>query len=130
MELRGVLHEGHALALDGVGDDHGRLALGALGLLQGGVHLAHVVAVDLDDVPAEGAPFGGHVPQGFDVVDGAVELDAVGVDDGADLVQTVGGRGHGRLPDLALLDLPVAEHDVVAGGAPVVPGGHGGAVGQ
>src|SRR6185295_13949210 len=48
-----VLHEGHALALDGVGHDQRRRAAARLGLVERLVDLGHVVAVDLQHRPVE-----------------------------------------------------------------------------
>src|SRR5262249_14697 len=57
--LRIVLHEGHALALYGVRHDESRRALGGLRLIERLFDLADVVAVDLDERPAEGLPLRG-----------------------------------------------------------------------
>ena len=82
-----------------------------------------VVAVDLDGVPAEGAPLVGQRLDFHDVLDEAIELDAVVVHDGDHVVDLVEGARHGRFPDLAFLDLAVAEHDVGAGRPSVQAGG-------
>ena len=83
-----------------------------LGGVQGGEHVLHVVAVDLHHVPAEGAPLVGQGLHGHDLVDPAVDLDAVAVHDGHQVLQVVVVGGHGGLPDHALLDLAVAQHDI------------------
>ena len=104
-----------ALALDGVEDDHGRSAGGAvaLGLLHGGGDLLDVVAVlHVDHVPAEGGPL---VAQRRDVVDlrnGVVDLQLVVVGKADEVGKALGGGEHGRLPDLAFLRLAVADERV------------------
>ena len=83
-----------------------------LGGVQGGEHVLHIVAVDLYHLPAESAPL---VSQGLhrhDVIDPAVDLDAVAVHDGHQVLQVVVAGCHGGLPDHALLDLTVTQHDV------------------
>src|SRR5450432_4393184 len=57
VELRIILHKGDALAFYGVGHNAGGRALGGFGFLQRGFDGFEIVAVDLDGVPAEGAPF-------------------------------------------------------------------------
>src|ERR1700752_2167108 len=56
VELRIVLHEADAFAFDRVGDEPGGLAFGGGRFVVGGVDGGHVVAIELNDVPAEGAP--------------------------------------------------------------------------
>ena len=80
-----------------------------------------VVAVDLDGVPAEGAPFVGQRLDFHDVLYEAVELDAVVVHDGDHVVDLVESAGHGGFPDLAFLDFAVAQQHVGAGRAAVEP---------
>ena len=50
-----IFHIGHALALDGVGDDHRRLLARGAGAAQMLQDLRNVMAVDLGHRPAEGA---------------------------------------------------------------------------
>ena len=107
-----ALHERDALALDGVGDDDARAGALGLGKRNGGIKRRDVVAVALDDVPAERLPFLRQRVGRHDVVDGAVELDVVAVDDGNEIVELKLRRAHGRLPDGALVELAVA-HDGV-----------------
>ena len=52
-----VVREGNSLAFDGVGDDGCRSALDRLRLVQSGRDRLDVVSVNLDDMPAERAPF-------------------------------------------------------------------------
>ena len=75
---------------------------------------AEVVPVDLDGVPAEGAPLVGQRRDIHDVLHEAVELDPVVVDDRDHVVDLVEGARHGRFPDLPFLDLAVAQHHVRA----------------
>src|SRR6266403_132383 len=112
--LRVVLHERHALALDGVRHHQRRRALRGLGLVERLVDLCHVVAVDLDHRPAERLPLGDDGLEIEHLADEVVELDLVVVDDHGEVVDGMVGtpelrRGHRRLPHLALLDLAVAE---------------------
>src|SRR4029453_12675290 len=59
MPLRVVLHERHALALDRVRHDEGGAAGGRFRLVERLRDLRDVVAIDLEDGPAERLPFGG-----------------------------------------------------------------------
>ncbi len=75
-----------------------------------------VVAVEADDPPAEGRPDRGERvgrPRGaarpIGRIDPAELLQTVDVDDRDELVELGPGRERRRLPDLALLALPVAE---------------------
>ena len=111
---RDVLHEVDTLALDGVGQDQGRLAFDVTGLLERGQDLLHVVPVDVDDVPAEGAVL---VLQGLDVhhvLDPPIDLKAVPVDDRTDIVQLEVARRHDGFPDLPFLLLTVPHQAVGA----------------
>src|SRR5437899_1529882 len=54
VELRIVLHEGDALAFDGVGHNAGGRAFGGFGFLQRGFDSFEIVAVDIDGVAAVG----------------------------------------------------------------------------
>ena len=49
-----VFHEGHALALDRIGDDHRGPALAFFRGLEGGLERREVVGVGAENVPAEG----------------------------------------------------------------------------
>ena len=120
MPLGIVLHEGHALALDGMGHDEGGRSLGRLRLIEGLVDLGQVVAVDVDDGPAEGLELVHHGLEVEDLLHEVVELYAVPVEDDAEIVEVMIGRpelgpGHEALPHLALLYFAVAEHAVDAG---------------
>ena len=112
MPAGAALHKGYPLALDGAGQDDAGLAPDGCRLGVGGLYGGVVMAVAGDDVPAEGRPFliqglGGHHIGG-----GAVNLQAIDVHDGAQVVQLELGRRHGRLPHLALLHLTVPQHGV------------------
>jgi hypothetical protein len=119
VELGVVLHEGDAFALDGVGHNAGGPALGGLGFPQRLLNGGEIVAIDLDGVPAEGAPLIGHGRDSHDVLHEAIELDAVVIHDGNYVIDLMEGAGHGGFPDLAFLDFAVAEHDISAAGAAV-----------
>ena len=102
-----ALHEGDPLALYRVGDEDGGPPLGGRGDAEGVPQGGQAVAVYVQHLPAKGGKLG---PEGFhvhDVLGGAVQLDAVVIHHGADVVQGELGGGHGGLPDLALLHLPI-----------------------
>ena len=104
-----VLHEADTLALDGVHEDAGGLA-GTLGLMEEGegfFDLVKVVAVNGGDVAAEGLALFVHRGGVHHVAGPAVNLQAVQVDDDAQVIQVIVGGEHQRLPDLALGDLAV-----------------------
>src|ERR1035438_4034108 len=86
-----VFHEAHALALDGAGADHGRLALHRAGPGQGLQDLGEVVAVDLLHGPPEGPPFVGHGLDVHHLLHLAVDLQAVEVMEDAEVVELVVG---------------------------------------
>ena len=69
-----------------------------------------VMAVHFGGVPAERLPFGRYRLQGRDRVDRAVDLGVVGVEQDGQPGEPVVGGEHGRLPDLALFQLAVADH--------------------
>ena len=126
-----VLHKGNALALRGLGDDGGRLALGDASLGKGGANLIEVVAVGkLHHVELKGAELVGKRHGVVDFLDGAVDLQAVVVDDHAEVIELLVAGEHGSLPDLALLALAIAQQGVRAISiAPVLGGNrhtHGG----
>ena len=70
------------------------------------------MAVAGDYVPAEGRPLVRQRPGGHNLLRGAVQLHPVAVNDRNQVVQLELGRGHGRLPDRALVKLTVAEDGV------------------
>src|SRR5216683_461366 len=118
--LRVVLHEGHALALHGVGHDEGRGAAGRLRLVEGLRDLGDVVAVDLHHGPAERLPLGDDRLEVQDLLHEVVELDLVVVEDDHEIVERMVGLTelrcrHRGFPHLPLLDLAVAEDAVDAG---------------
>ena len=82
----------------------------------------HVVAVDLDDVPAEGAPLVGVGLEGDPLLRVARHELAVAVDEGHEVAQLVAAGRHGGLPDRALAGLAVAEQADHAVRLAAVPG--------
>src|SRR6185312_3645326 len=78
-----VFHIRHALALDGMGNDHRRLAGSRGGPPQLRYNRAEVMAVDFRHRPAEGPPFRRQRFQPHDGVIGIVALQLVVVDQGA-----------------------------------------------
>ncbi len=109
-----VLHEVDALALRGVRQDQGRLALDALRLLKGAHDLGHVVAVDLEHLPIERAVLVDERIDVHDVFHPPVDLEPVLVDDAADVVEAIVPGLHRGLPDLAFLLLAVTHQAVDA----------------
>src|ERR1035438_6229562 len=98
-----VLHEADALAFHRVGKDQSGLAgdWNVLRLLQSVQDLRHVVAVNLDDFPAKAAIT---LVQRFDVhyvLDPAVNLQTVAVNDGYQIVEFEVRCLHGGFPDIA-----------------------------
>ena len=90
--------------------------VGSPGFFEHAHHVGHVVAVHLHDAPAEGLEschqvtrFLRREPVARGVAAPAELLELVVVDDGDEVVGVVAGRDVGRLPDLALLALAVAE---------------------
>ena len=105
-----VFHEADAFALDGVGDDDGRLAGASLCLFKRFDDLLHVVAVDGDDIPSEAAILFFERLDVHHVFHPAVDLQAVAVDDADQVVELEMARFHRSFPDLAFLLLAVS-HD-------------------
>ena len=96
------------LALERLGDDRRRLPARRLRLAVRGVDLLHVVAVDLDRMPAEGAQAVGVRGQ-IPAVHGLSALaEPVDVDDRGQVVELVEGGVFGCLPHRALGHLAVA----------------------
>ena len=104
-----ILHEADALALDGVGKNDGWLADGGFGLLENVDQLAHVVTAGAQDVPAEAGVLFGERLNLHHILDQAVDLQAVAVDDGDDVVETEVAGLHRRLPHLAFLLFAIAH---------------------
>ena len=107
MVLGLIFEDGDPFAFDGVGDDDAGLSGHAAAGLKGLQELGDIVAVHLQGVPAEGLPFRGQGLEAHDFSGAAVDLQAVAVHDGREVVQAVVGRAHGRFPDLPLLALAV-----------------------
>ena len=57
MPGHGIFHERYAFALDGLGDDDRRLPFCGLRLVQCSADGVVIVAVDFQDVPAEGPDY-------------------------------------------------------------------------
>jgi len=107
-----ALDQGHALALDGAGENHGRAPGGRGGFLERTQDCPDVVTVDDDGMPAEGLP---PVPVRRHVVAPlrrAALAESVHVGDGAQVVEPVAIRDLGRLPHRALCRLAVADQHV------------------
>ena len=108
VEAEAALHERDAAALLRLADDRGRAVEGAAALERLDDRL-HVVAVDLDRVPAEGLELGADVAGVHDLLGRAVGLEVVVVDDRGDVADPEVLRRGRRLPGLALLAVAVGE---------------------
>jgi len=104
-----TFHKADALPLDGVGEDHDGSACCRACLLQSVDNLAHVVAVDAQHVPAKCRVLGGERFYLHHVFDQAVDLQAVAINHGDDVVEMKVAGLHRRFPHLALLLLAVAH---------------------
>ena len=101
-----VLHEAHAVALDGAGDDRvGRPGCDGQGAAQGLV----VVAVDLGDRQPNASSFAGSGSRSSTSPRRAEALEAVGVDDRRQVGEPQVAGERDRLPDRALVQLAVAD---------------------
>ena len=113
MPVEAALHHPHAAALDRIGDDHLRRAdAGRLELAERAQDRIEVVAVDAPDLPAEAAEALVDRLDAHDVLGVAVDAQAVAVDDADQALQPEMARRHRRFPDLALVQLAVAQHAV------------------
>ena len=118
-----VLHVADALALGGLHHDGEGYTLGLLGLGKGGLHLVKVVTVDLSHFKTECLQLLRNGIGAHHVGDVAVDLQAVVVDDDAQVVQLVVVGQHKGLPNLALLDLAVTQQGVYPAVLALVLGG-------
>ena len=117
-----ILHERNALALHGVGDDHGGIAVMRGGGFERAEDFVEIVAVDFDHVPAERGVFRGERLDVHDVFDPAVDLQAIAVHDGAEIVELVVRCGHHGFPDAAFLMFAIAHDAEDAMGFDALPG--------
>ncbi|MNN51603.1 hypothetical protein D3C81_1662520 [compost metagenome] len=69
------------------------------------------MAIDVVDVPAERTPFVSQWLNTNHIVNAAIQLETVAIDDGYQAAYLVMRGGHGRFPHLALLHFTVADHD-------------------
>ena len=109
-----IFHKRHAFALYGFGEDRRGLALYGLCLVKRGLDLLKVVSVDLDHLKAECLKL---FVKRFDsrhVLNSAVDLQTVLVNDHNEVVELVVRSKHCRLPNLAFLYLAVAENCICA----------------
>ena len=104
-----ILHEADALALDRIGEDNHRLAHHRPGPLEGVNDLVHVVAVDAQNLPAEAGVLLVQRLHLHHVLDPAIDLQAIAIDDADDVVQVEVSGLHRGLPDLALLLFSIAH---------------------
>ncbi len=102
------------LPLQRAGQDHRRLPLGRLGLVQCREHGRDVVAVDDDGVPAEGAPAVGERLHVVPPHRRAALAERVDVGEAAEVVEVIMLRDVGRFPDGAFGRFAVAQQHVGA----------------
>src|SRR5688572_15403793 len=107
-----VLHEGNTLALDSVGDDDCRAVHHRSGPFQGVDHGVLVVAVDFLHIPAESTPLIGKGVLTHDVLNIAIILHAVTVNDGCEVAELVVRSRHRCFPDLAFIELSVTQEAI------------------
>jgi hypothetical protein len=107
--------DGQAVPDAGARDDRGRARIGDGGTKRG-VECRDVMPVDVEGGPAEALPLGGDRLQGGDRRDGPVDLRVVGVEQHGERAEPVVRGEDRRLPDLALLQLAVADQREDAGG--------------
>jgi len=98
-----------AFAGDGMGDDERGLFVNGFGLLHGGDDFLEVVAVNFQNVPAEGFPFGVQAFKGHDIFGEAVDLNIVAVNESDEVVELFLAGKHGGFPIIAFVELAVAH---------------------
>ena len=109
-----VFHEGNALALDRLGQDHSGLALHGLGLCECSLNGFEIMAVDLDDVGTKGGELLIQRLGGHNIAGAAVDLQAVDVHDGAEVIELILGSGHEGFPNLTFGHFAVAQDGIDA----------------
>ena len=95
------------------------LPFGGRRFLKRGVERGQVVPVDIDGVPAKRSPLVDDGLDFHDVLDEAIQLNAVGVHNGHHVIDLVVTAEHRAFPDLAFLNLAVAHHGVRPGRAAI-----------
>ena len=110
----GAGHEVHAVTHLGLEEDHRGLAAALAGLSQfeGLLDGIEVMAFGDDDVPVPGRPLGGEVTFTGYLGDGAVDLLAVPVGHGDEVVQLVEHGEHAGFPNLAFLGFAVTAQAI------------------
>ena len=109
-----VLHERDAFAFDGLCDQCGRLALDGFRFRKRGAHGIKVVAVHIDDMPAECPELLIEGLRSDDIGGLAVDLQTVDINDRTEIVTLVMGGCHCGLPDFAFFAFSVADQAVDA----------------
>lgn len=109
-----IFHQGTAVSLRRVGDDNGWLPGMVLGGGKRGVHRLDAVAVHADDIPAESRPPLLLTVLLHNVFGIAGNLQAVAVDDSAEVVKLVVAGSHCTLPDGTFGQLTVTHDGVNA----------------
>src|SRR3990172_1115367 len=111
MPANNSFHEFDPLALDGVGDNHGRLLVGyRRQLIQRIDNRSHIVPVYLYPVPAEGSPSVSVMLEAHRFAGHAGHQLVVLVNDADEIAQFIRARGIRRFPDFTFAGLAVAHH--------------------
>ena len=110
------LHERDAFAFDGVRDDAHRLTVVCQRSLESTADIGVIVPVALDRVPAKGAELCPWIVDRTRAREAPGERPAelrepVVIENSGQVIQLVAGSREARFPDLAFLNLPIAEHD-------------------
>ena len=102
-----VCHEGYAVTLVGLGQDHCGTTLASSCAVEGFDDFFQIMTIDFDHVPTEGLELfvdGLHIHNIFVLT---VDLETIPVNDGAQVVQLVVRSSHGRFPNQTFLDFTV-----------------------
>ena len=99
----------------GLEENHCRQLAALLRLVECSQDGLEIVPVGNDDIPAEGLPLGLEVTLTGYGIHGSVNLLAVPVGDGDEVVQLVMGSEHRGLPNLAFLALSVTAENIYSG---------------
>ena len=108
-----IFHIGHALTLNGVGQDATRLTSHHRGA-QSGINGIQIVSVDLIQIKTKGLQLGRQITQRHDLVVAAVDLQTVVINNNGQVVQLKVAGSHKGLPNLTFLALAVTEDGIHA----------------
>ena len=114
-----IFHKGNTFSLNGFGNDAGWFALAFLRCHQGVVNGFIVMSVNAENIPSESTEFVLKRSRTDYLGCRAVDLQAVFIDNGTQIVAVIMGGSHGCFPDLAFFRLTVADQAVDAVGISV-----------